>query len=117
MKHSTVLSFLVLLFCISVFGVEVSRITHLLSFLNSHVAADPGTTQIKLHPAYYGAEILDILSKHPGYIQAGILSASQFTYKLCSIVSELQIKNEGEKDFGGFRPYYEKKKMLTPILI
>jgi len=109
MKRFLILSVCILLISVSVSNCRVARFTQILAFLNSNVATDPGSAQQKLHAAYYGAEILNMLHK-ARYIQSGILSASAFTSKLAFFTSELQLHFESEPDFGGFQSFINEKR-------
>jgi len=100
---------LALIFFGAVFSVQVARTTHLLRFMSSNVGAEPGSG-LRLHSAYYGAEILNTLSKHAGYIQKNVLLASDYTYKLATFVSTLQSTVESDDDFGGFHTFPGERK-------
>jgi len=105
----SLLLLLVVLFLSVICSSQVSRITHLLHFMSSNVGAEPGSNT-RLHPAYYGAEILNLLAKHAGYIQKNVLLASDYTYKLATFVSALQSVAESDGDYGGFQTFPNEKK-------
>lgn len=102
--------FLVLVASSFVLGAEVSRITQLLHFLNSNVGNEPGGTSPKLHSAYYGAETLETLSKHAGYIQKSLLGTEDYLFKLGVFVSLLQVSTEADPEYGGFQTFSGEKK-------
>jgi len=102
--------FLVLIASSFVLGAEVSRITQLLHFLNANVGSEPGGTSPKLHTAYYGAETLDTLSKHAGYIQKSLLGTEDYLFKLGTFVSLLQVTTEADPEYGGFQAFSGEKK-------
>jgi hypothetical protein len=93
-------------------GAEVSRITHLLHFLNSNTGTEPGSATPKLHPAYYGAETLEVLSKHAGYIQKSLLGTEEYLSKLATFVASLQLNVDPDVEHGGFQAYSTEKKDL-----
>jgi len=102
--------FVVCLFICLAFSAELSRIAHILHFLSANVGTEAGNVSLRLHPAYYGAEVLNTLAQHPGYIQKSILLTSDYTYKLGTFVSSLQVTNEADGDFGGFQSFTGEKK-------